>query len=169
MTTTKTVCSWTKKLIFTSILCLDPSTAFSDDLSSSESKRRLRKTTSGLARVCRKGTRSLPFGVLYKPSSDVPDSRGKKPVLLFTGSSKPGGSSVSIFSRNGKLLCTFQKKVGQPGINNGADHYYSGWGRGCGKSASQLASAAGSSGIVIGWKGGACLGPINPRSRVGKI
>jgi hypothetical protein len=136
----------------------------SESSAEGRSLRKSRVASRTIKKVCPNGLRALPFGALWKPVSDVPDQRGGKPVLLLTGSNKTRTSSIQIFSRTGKLLCSFGKKVGIPGINSGADHYYSGWGSGCGKNGRQLGTS-----VVIGWKGGQCLGPINPSSRSGRI
>lgn len=129
---------------------------------------------SGLSKACPKGTRGFGGGMLYKPAADASDARQGKPVILFTGSSKTRSSAIKIFASNGNEICRFTFKSSSiPGVNGGADHYFSGWTGGCGKSSSQIAAAArsatGNSNIYIEWKGGQCLGPVNPFSRTGGI
>lgn len=132
-------------------------------------------SSGGLSDACPNGTQELTSGALWKPSSDVSDARGGKPVLLLTGSFKNGSrSGIEIFDSEGGNLCLLTYKTpSQSGVNKGADHYYSGWIGGCGKSAGQIASEAsantGSEQVYLAWKGGKCLGPLNPRSRAGDI
>jgi hypothetical protein len=99
---------------------------------------RARNRATPLSRVCPKRIKSVPFGFLWKPASDVPGPRGGRPVVLLTRRNKTRTSSLLVISAAGKLLCSFGMRIGQPGINGGADHYYSGWGSGCCKTGSQL-------------------------------
>lgn len=123
----------------------------------------------GLSKVCPNGTRGISFGILYKPAADASDARSGKPVVLFQGGNKTGASAIRIYSSNGDEVCRFAFKASSiPGINGGSDHYFAGWSGGCGKTGSQIGAAAGGS-IYIEWKGGQCLGPVNPTSRVGGI
>ncbi|MCO6431947.1 MAG: hypothetical protein J5J00_13900 [Deltaproteobacteria bacterium] len=128
----------------------------------------------GISSVCPNGTRGIGFGVLYKPAADASDARQGKPVVLLQGSNKNRASALRIYASNGTEVCRFSFKASSiPGVNGGADHYFSGWSGGCGKTGSQISTAAraasGNSSIYIEWKGGQCLGPVNPTSRVGGI
>ncbi|RMG42692.1 MAG: hypothetical protein D6719_05820 [Candidatus Dadabacteria bacterium] len=122
-----------------------------------------------------KSFKKVTTGILWKPSSDVSDSRGGKPVLLLRGSMKTGKrGAISIYDKNGQRICSLGYKVmDEPGVNGNSDHYYSGWPGGCGLTGSQMASAAkrssGSSSVFVEWKGSTCIGPINPASRQGSI
>lgn len=129
---------------------------------------------SGLNSVCPKGTRGISGGMLYKPAADASDARQGKPAILFTGGSKTRASAIRIFASDGTEVCKFTFKASSiPGVNGGADHYFSGWSGGCGSTGSQIAgaarSASGNSNIYFEWKGGVCIGPLNPSSRAGGI
>jgi hypothetical protein len=131
------------------------------------------KPGGGLGSVCSSVT-AVSQGALYKPASDVSDNRGGKPAVLFTGSYKTGASDLKIYASNGTQVCNFPFKASsESGVNNGADHYFSGWHGGCNLTGSQLASAAraaaGSAEVYIQWKGGGCLGPVSPTQRHGGI
>ena len=129
----------------------------------------------GLSSVCPKGVRGVGFGILYKPHADASDARRGKPVVLLQGGNKTNSSAMNVFAANGTQVCRFTFKSSSiPGINGGSHHYFSGWSGGCGRTGNQIASAArsaagGNSSIYLQWKGGQCLGPINPASRVGGI
>lgn len=135
-------------------------------------KAHIRAVKRTLAKSCPGGIKRVPFGFLWKPSSDVPGSRGGKPVVLLTGRNRTSTRSLSIFSGNGNSICSFSfKSPDTPGINGGADHYYSGWSGGCGKTARQIKGAAsGSTGSVyVSSTGRSCIGPITPERRTGGI
>lgn len=130
-------------------------------------------TGGGLGKICA-NTQGSVGGFLWKPDSDVGDARGGKPVVLFTGGSKPGGGSIDIYARNGTKVCNFTYKASdEPGINNGADHYYSGWYGGCGLTGGQIAAkareASGDGRVYIDWKNNTCLGPLDPTARTGGV
>ncbi|MCB0333280.1 MAG: hypothetical protein KDD55_07260 [Bdellovibrionales bacterium] len=121
-----------------------------------------------------KGYGSVGGGVLYKPAADADGPRKNKPVALYTGSKKPTGSDVRIFSSNGVVIGRMGYKSSSiPGVNNGAKHYYSGWGNGTGETCSQLRTESkkngGNGNIYIEGVGGRCLGPLEPCSRSGNI
>ena len=129
--------------------------------------------TGNFNSVCR-SVRGVSTGFLWKPDSDVSDNRGGKPVVLLQGGFKFGGSSVNIYAKNGTKVCNFTFKQGQPGINGGADHYYSGWIGGCSLTGGQIASKArsvsGSATVYVQTGSGRCVGPINnPDGRSGGI
>lgn len=130
------------------------------------------KPKGGLASVC-SSVSGFSTGRLWKPESDVSDARGGKPAYLLTGSNKAGTDPKSVYASDGTEICILTFKAGQPGINNGADHFYSGWHGGCALSGSQMASraraASGSSSVYVEWKGGACLEVGDPRERKGGI
>lgn len=133
-----------------------------------------KKSKSAGGSGCSNGTRSIPGGVLYKPSADASDARQGKPVVLLQGGNKNRASAIKIYATNRVEICRFTFKPSSiSGVNGGSDHYFSGWSGGCGKTGSQIAAAArsasGNSNILIEWKGGVCLGPVNPTSRVGGI
>ena len=126
-----------------------------------------------LGAVC-SSTRAISHGILWKPAADASDSRQHKPVVLLTGSSKTNTGSLAVYASNGTQVCTFSFKASSiQGVNGGADHYFSGWPGGCSLNASQIASkarqASGSSDVYFKWKGGSCIGPLNPTSRSGSI
>ncbi len=121
-----------------------------------------------------KGYGGVGGGVLYKPYADADGPRKHKPVALYTGSKKPGGNDVRIFSSSGVVIGRMGFKSSSiPGVNNGAQHFYSGWGSGTGDTCSGLRSKSkkngGNGNIYIEGTGGKCLGPIEPCSRSGNI
>ena len=128
------------------------------------------KKRAGLKAACPKGTSNVKFGILWKPKADSTDSRRGKPVLLLTGTNKTRTSSLKVFSSSGETICNLSFKAPiVPGTNSGADHYWSGWPGGCGKTASQMSSLSSDGKIYVQWKGKKCIGPINPASRIGRI
>lgn len=128
---------------------------------------------AGLSSVC-PTVNGISHGILWKPDADASDSRNGKPVILFTGGNKPGKSSVKIYAANGTQIGSLGFKASSiPGVNGGAEHYFTGWSGGSGHYASQLAnnarSAAGSTNIYVQGRGSLCIGPLNPTSRSGSI
>jgi len=128
----------------------------------------------GLNSVC-PNTFDFGPGRLWKPDADASDSRKHKPVVLFTGSNKTGDSALTVYDSQGNVVCsglTF-KSSSIPGVNGGADHYFSGWIGGCGLTAGQIASAAqsntGSRTVYVEWKSNACLRVPEPNNRYGGI
>jgi hypothetical protein len=111
-------------------------------------------------------------GWLYKESSeDTGDAREGKPLIIFE-KYKPGKSSLRIFARNGREICKFGRYSEEAKYGR---RFYSGLG--CGKSRSQLASAAkaasGSSKIyieggLVNGIGRVCVGPLDPTKRTDK-
>lgn len=114
-------------------------------------------------------------GRLWKPEADASDNRKHKPVVLFTGSNKTGDSALTVYDSQGNVVCsglTF-KASSIPGVNGGADHYFSGWIGGCGLTASEMGSAAqsntGSRTVYVEWKPNACLRVPEPTNRYGSV
>lgn len=114
-------------------------------------------------------------GRLWKPEADASDNRKHKPVVLLTGSNKTGDSALTVYDSQGNVVCsgfTF-KSSSIPGVNGGADHYFSGWIGGCGLTASQIGSAAqsntGSRTVYLEWKSNACLRVPEPTNRYGGV
>ena len=114
-------------------------------------------------------------GRLWKPEADASDNRKNKPVVLLTGSNKTGDSALTVYDSQGNVVCsglTF-KPSSIPGVNGGADHYFSGWIGGCGLTAEQIGSAAqsntGSRTVYVEWKSNACLRVPEPTNRYGSV
>ncbi len=129
---------------------------------------------SGLGAVCPGGTTGLPPGVLWKPAADASDAREGKPVVLFTGSRKPGGGNIMVYAANGAEVCNFTFKASSiPGVNGGADHYFSGWSGGCARTCSAISTlarqTAGSQDVYFQGRGGVCHTVPNPCGRYGGI
>lgn len=125
------------------------------------------------ASLC-KNVKSPYHSFLYKPDADASDARNGKPAVLLTGGSKTGASSLKVLDRKGNQVCLFTFKPSSiPGVNGGADHYFSGWVGGCGLSGHQIASAAskssGSPEVYIKISSSTCIGPLDPRQRHGSI
>lgn len=120
--------------------------------------------------VCTKLRQSGPNGFLWKPASDHSGyPREGKPTALWT-KDIPTKSCLSLYAVNGV-------KIGQIGVFEYSGKYggrwYSGYGCGDRKSASQVAKAAkqaaGRKKIYVEGRGGTCHGPFHPEEREGSI
>jgi hypothetical protein len=130
--------------------------------------------STSLSRVCPKIT-GFTTGRLWKPDSDVSDARGGKPVLLLTGGNKGSRSPKRVYDRQGNVVCSGMTFKGSsiPGINKGAEHFFSGWVGGCGLTGGQMGSKArkntGSKEVYVEWKNNTCLKVDDPDRRFGGI
>ncbi len=122
---------------------------------------------SALTEMC---PRIIPVtqGFLWKPSSDHSGApRVGRPLIIVTAN-KPSINCLRIFAENGEPI----SRLGlyeYNGIYGGT--WYSGWGCGDLKYASQMAAAArtaaGSPNIYVEKGNGICVGPIHPEYRTG--
>ncbi|NLF25425.1 MAG: hypothetical protein GX589_07175, partial [Deltaproteobacteria bacterium] len=126
--------------------------------------------SGSLGAVCSRTT--SPFsGFLWKPAStDSGGSREGKPMVAWKSGPPTSNSCLQVYAQNGTVVSQFGMYAS--GGKYGA-RWYSGWGCGDGKSASQIAqaaqAAAGSNNVYLQGSGGACVGPINPTSRNGSL
>jgi len=127
-------------------------------------------STSGLGSVC-PNISPVVGGMLWKPSSEHSGfPREGRPGMFFkTGA--PGGSCAQVYASNGQQVS--QMGHYNAGTSKYGKRYYTGWGCGDKKYASQIASAAkaasGNTQVYVKTSNNLCRGPINPTQRNGAL
>lgn len=124
----------------------------------------------GLSAVC---STVIPFsaGSLWKPSSDHSGfPREGRPSMLYNRNIPTGNSCLKVFANNGQTV----SELGVYEYNGKyGGRWYTGWGCGDQKYASEIASAAqsatGSELVYVQRQPGVCVGPFNPRNRNGGL
>ncbi|HMO17071.1 MAG TPA: hypothetical protein PKA63_00425 [Oligoflexia bacterium] len=125
---------------------------------------------AGLDSVC-SSTRPAFSGFLWKPASTHSGgTREGRPMVAWKAGPPTSKSCIKVYAQNGQQVSQLGLYIS--GGKYGA-RWYTGWGCGDQKNASQVASAAnnaaGSTRIYLEGPARTCIGPLNPTARNGNL
>lgn len=140
------------------------------DFNSPESNTGGSSVGGSLGSVC--ASTIAPFsGFLWKPSSEHSGgTREGRPMVAWKSGPPNSKTCLRVYAENGQEI----SRLGRFNVGGKyGSRWYTGWGCGDQKNASQVSSAAiaaaGSSRVYLEGSGNSCIGPINPNVRNGNL